>query len=74
MARKSFGRSLFWLALLPVSALLFAKHASVKFDERDAYVYTFGKKSKNGRIVAITNQTPSKLAKTAVSNCFKSQN
>lgn len=83
MAKKSFsaakllkpkGTSFLWLALLPVAAVLFAKHADVKADEHDAYIYAFGKRKKPGGAVIVTNQTPSELAKTAVRNCFKIKN
>ena len=64
------GTSLLWLALLPAAAVLYAKHASVKTGENDSYIYTFEKKNRSGGAVVITNQTPSKLAKTAVKGCF----
>lgn len=75
MAKKSFSAArLLWLALLPAAAVLFSKHAVAKADENDAYIYAFGKRKKPGGAVIVTNQTPSKLAKTAVKNCFKIKN
>lgn len=71
---KSVGMSFLWLALLPAAAALFTKHSSIKFEERDAYLYTFGKRKSPGKAVFITNQTPSSLAKTAVKGFFKIKN
>ena len=76
---KTKKTSFFWLALLPAAALLLSKHSSVKIGDegefgakraKKAALYSFGKKGSPGRAVIITNQTPSKLAGTAVKGFF----
>lgn len=89
MAKKSLVRlpkpsvkSFLWLSLLPAAALLMSKHSTVNISDegefgankaKKSYLYTFEKKSGSGKAVVITNQTPSKLAGTAVKGFFRTK-